>query len=230
MPGGGRGREGHRWRGTAARAAGTPTTRRPGTRGRGSRRGRRGPPFLTTGPARTAVSAGRSTSSPSMPDAPVRERVLDAAAEITAGTGWSTVTMAKVAARAGVSRQTVYNEYGGKPALGQAMVLRELDRFLTVVAHELDTHDDLVQAIRSTAEQTLCTARDNPLLNRVLASAHQVSAGTGGEADLLPFLTTDAQPLISAAKDVIATRLTRFPELRMTPAELDAAVDAIVRL
>ena len=165
-----------------------------------------------------------------MADRPVRERVLDATAAITVEHGWAAVTMAKVAGMAGVSRQTVYNEYGVKAALGQAMVLRELDRFLTVVGHELDTHDDLVDAIRSTAEQTLCTARDNPLLNRVLASAHQVSAGSGGEADLLPFLTTDAQPLITAAKDVIATRLTRFPELEMTPTELDAAVDAIVRL
>jgi AcrR family transcriptional regulator len=141
--------------------------------------------------------------------------------------------MAKVAGMAGVSRQTVYNEYGAKPALGQAMVLRELDRFLTVVGRELDTHDDLVDAIRSAAEQTLRLAQDNPLLNRVLASAHQVSAGAGGsgaEAELLPFLTTDAGPLIVAAKDVIAARITRFPDLGMTPSETDAAIDAIVRL
>ena len=76
---------------------------------------------------------------------PVRERVLDATAAITVEHGWASVTMAKVAGMAGVSRQTVYNEYGAKPALGQAMVLREVDRFLTVVAHELDTHDDLVR-------------------------------------------------------------------------------------
>jgi AcrR family transcriptional regulator len=167
-----------------------------------------------------------------MPDAPVRERVLDAAAEITAGTGWSTVTMAKVAARAGVSRQTVYNEYGGKPALGQAMVLRELDRFLAVVAHELDTHDDLVQAIRSTAEKILEAATENRLLHAVLASAHGVSTGTGSGSDneLLPFLTTDAGPLIAAARSVIAGRLVRFPDVGLSAARLDAAIDAIVRL
>jgi AcrR family transcriptional regulator len=163
----------------------------------------------------------------------VRERLVVAAAELTCESGWSAVTMGKVAARAGVSRQTVYNEYGAKPALGQAMVLRELDRFLTVVGRELDTHDDLVDAIRSAAEQTLRLAQDNPLLNRVLASAHQVSAGAGGsgaEAELLPFLTTDAGPLIVAAKDVIAARITRFPVLGMTQSETDAAIDAIVRL
>jgi AcrR family transcriptional regulator len=165
------------------------------------------------------------------PRRPVRERVLDAAASLTVEDGWAAVTMAKVAALADVSRQTVYNEYGAKPALGQAMVLRELDRFLAGVAHELDTHDDLVDAIRAAGEQTLSAARENPLLNRVLASAHSASAGgPGADNELLPFLTTDAGPLIDAAKEVIASRLPRFPDPGLAPAELDTAVDAIVRL
>ncbi|MDT7638460.1 MAG: hypothetical protein QOC83_2748 [Pseudonocardiales bacterium] len=164
-------------------------------------------------------------------DRPVRERLLDATAAVTVEEGWASVTMAKVAGLAGVSRQTVYNEYGAKSALGQAMVLRELERFLAVVGHELDIHDDLVEAIRSAAEQTLLLARSNPLLNRMLASAHNVSAGgPGADNELLPFLTTDAQPLIAAAKDVISQRLARFPDPGISPARLDAAVDAIVRL
>ena len=167
-----------------------------------------------------------------MHDAPVRERVLDAAAEITTTGGWSAVTMAKVGALAGVSRQTVYNEYGGKPALGQAMVMRELDRFLAVVGQELDAYDELVVAIRSAAEQILLTAQENRLLRAVLASAHGVSTGTGSGADneLLPFLTTDAGPLLAAARQVIAARLGRFPDLTVSARELDAAIDAIVRL
>ena len=99
------------------------------------------------------------------------------------------------------------------------------------MGHELDTHDDLVEAIRAAAEQTLLIAQGNPLLNRMLASAHSVSAGgPGAEAELLPFLTTDAEPLIVAAKEVISARIARFPDPGMTPGELDAAIDAIVRL
>jgi AcrR family transcriptional regulator len=163
---------------------------------------------------------------------PVRERVLDAATEITCATGWGDVTMAKVATMAKVSRQTVYNEYGAKPALGQAMVLRELDRFLAVVSHELENHDDLVEAIRAAARGALALAHENPLLHAVLASAHSVSAGSGpgSDNDLLPFLTTDAGPLIEAAKAVVVERLNRFPELGLSAAELDASVDAIIRL
>ena len=140
--------------------------------------------------------------------------------------------MGKVAARAGVSRQTVYNELGTKPALGQAMVLRELDRFLAIVERELDTHDDLVTAIRSAAEQILLMARGNPLLHALLASAHSVSRGNEAAStnDLLPFLTTDAQPLIEAATQVIDARVERFPELDLDPRRRTVAIDSIVRL
>ena len=156
------------------------------------------------------------------PGRPVRERILDATARVTCETGWGYVTMAKVANLAGVSRQTVYNEYGVKPALGQAMVLRELDRFLAVVAHELDTHDDLVEAIRAAADGILVMAQESSLLHTVLTSAHSVSSGgSGADNELLPFLTTDAEPLITAAKQVIVDRLGRFPDLGLSDAELD---------
>ncbi len=169
----------------------------------------------------------------------VRERLVEAAAGITCESGWSAVTMGKVAGRAGVSRQTVYNELGSKPALGQAMVLRELERFLAAVEEELDGHDDLVEAIRSAARRILVMARANPLLHAVLASAHTAApdgaggsgSSGGGSADLLPFLTTEAEPLIGAAKEVIARRVPgRYPDLGLDAAELDVAIDAIVRL
>ena len=50
---------------------------------------------------------------------PLRTRILDAAIEVVAESGWSGVTMIAVGERAGVSRQSVYNEIGSKPQLGQ---------------------------------------------------------------------------------------------------------------
>jgi AcrR family transcriptional regulator len=162
----------------------------------------------------------------------VRERLVAAAAELTTESGWASVTMGKVAARAGFSRQTVYNELGSKPALGQAMVLRELERFLAAVEEELDSYDDLVAAIRSAAERILRMARANPLLDAVLASAHGVTRGErGSDNELLPFLTTDAAPLISAAAAVIAERLPeRFPDTGLDEHEAEIAIDSVVRL
>ena len=49
-----------------------------------------------------------------------------AAARFTAEHGWGALTMGKLADLVGVSRQTVYNELGGKPQLAEAMVMREL--------------------------------------------------------------------------------------------------------
>jgi AcrR family transcriptional regulator len=167
-----------------------------------------------------------------LPGGGVRERLVAAAAELTTESGWASVTMGKVAARAGFSRQTVYNELGSKPALGQAMVLRELERFLAAVEEELDSYDDLVAAIRSAAERILRMARANPLLDAVLASAHGVTRGErGSDNELLPFLTTDAAPLISAAAAVIAERLPeRFPDTGLDDHEAAIAIDSVVRL
>lgn len=163
----------------------------------------------------------------------IKSRLIESASQITAERGWSAVTMSKVADRVGVSRQTVYNELGSKAALGQAMVLRELDRFLRVVTRELDSHDALVDAVRSASEQVLLMAQANPLLHAILTSAHGVTRGpdAGSSSDLLPFLTTDAEPVIEAAKAVIAGRIpARFPELSASPHEVDVAIDAMVRL
>lgn len=155
----------------------------------------------------------------------IRDRLINEAWQITCDTGWSDVTMAKLGGRVGVSRQTVYNELGSKPALGRALVLRELERFLAVVSAELDRHDDVVEAIRSASEQLLVMARENPLLRAVLSSAH------GGTNELLPLLTTQSEAVIQAATTVIADRIpARFPGLGLTQQELEVALDTIVRL
>lgn len=162
---------------------------------------------------------------PSSASLGIRGRLIDAAWQITCDTGWSEVTMAKLGGRVGVSRQTVYNEVGSKPALGRALVLRELESFLAVVSVELDCHDEVVEAIQSASEKLLMMARDNPLLRAVLSSAH------GGTNELLPLLTTQSEAVISAAARVIAERIPdRFPGLGLTQRELDVALDTIVRL
>ena len=44
----------------------------------------------------------------------LRDRLLEAAVELTTTAGWAKVTMARLADEVGVSRQTVYNEIGTK--------------------------------------------------------------------------------------------------------------------
>ncbi|MGW4277962.1 TetR/AcrR family transcriptional regulator, partial [Streptomyces seoulensis] len=53
-----------------------------------------------------------------------RESLLDAAYVALARLPWPAVRMVDVAAAAGVSRQTLYNEFGGKDGLARALVSR----------------------------------------------------------------------------------------------------------
>src|SRR4051812_8931868 len=103
----------------------------------------------------------------------MRERVIDAAVVLTTEHGWAHVTMGRLADAVGVSRQTVYNEIGTKPRLAEAMILRELDRFLGVVTVAFDAHaDDLVGAIRGASRAVLERSADNPLLHAIVSATH----------------------------------------------------------
>ena len=55
----------------------------------------------------------------------MREAMLSAAHGLAVARGWGAVRMGEVAQHVGVSRQTLYAEFGSKEALGQALVLRD---------------------------------------------------------------------------------------------------------
>lgn len=153
-----------------------------------------------------------------------RERLIEVAAELTRVGGWSTLTMAKLADRVGVSRQTVYNEIGSKPQLAEAMVMHELTAFLERVDAEFAAHpDDLVEAIRAAATSVLAMARTNPLLHAVLSASH------GAQSDLLPLLTTQVEPVIDAARLIVAGHLGNY-EITVPEERLGSLVDMVIRL
>jgi AcrR family transcriptional regulator len=153
-----------------------------------------------------------------------RQRIVSAAAQLTMRSGWSAVTMTRLAEEVGVSRQTVYNEIGSKQALAEAMILDELARFLALVHEAFDQHpDDVVESIRAAARGVLEMARGNTLLRAVVSATH------GADTELLPLLTTHAQPLLSTAKATVAERLAPF-SLPFDEHQLTAAIDVIVRV
>jgi AcrR family transcriptional regulator len=152
------------------------------------------------------------------------ERIVAAAAELTTEAGWAAITMTKLAERVGVSRQTVYNEIGTKPRLAEEMVLRELATFLTEVDRAFDAHpDDLVEAIRTACRGVLELAQDNRLLKAVVSATH------GADTELLPLLSTHAEPLLGTAKEVVRGRVAAY-DVALPAARLDAAIDLIVRV
>lgn len=154
----------------------------------------------------------------------LRERIVAEAAALTSEVGWAAVTMAALAARVGVSRQTVYNELGSKPALGEAMVLRELDRFLNVVGEAFDAHPgDLDGAIRAAVRAVLDLAAESALLRALATFTH------GGDTELMPLLTTRSDVLIGVASEMVLGRLEAY-DVELEPLRRRAAVDVVVRV
>ena len=159
-----------------------------------------------------------------VPALTTHERVVAAAAELTLEVGWAGVTMAKLAERVGVSRQTVYNEVGSKPRLAEEMVLAELAKFLAVVDLAFDEQpDDLIEAIPSASRAVLELARRNALLQAV------VSASYGAETELLPLLTSRNDALVMAATQTVQARVAAY-RIAIDERHLDAAIDMVVRL
>ena len=154
----------------------------------------------------------------------MRERVIDAAITLTTDDGWAHVTMARLAEAVGVSRQTVYNEVGSKPRLAEAMILHELERFLGLVTVAFDAHPtDLIAAIRDASRSVLEASQDNLLLRAIVSATH------GADTELLPLLTTHAGALLSTAKAVVVERVAPY-DVALSPPQLDAAIDAVVRV
>jgi AcrR family transcriptional regulator len=150
------------------------------------------------------------------------ERILAAAAELTAEVGWADVTMAALAERVGVSRQTVYNEWGSRDRLAEAMVLRELGAFLDRVDAGFDAHpSDLRAGTEAAIDNVLDLARTNPLLRAIVTATH------GAETELVPLLTTRADVVIAVASERVRDRLRMYVDA--DEAMLRTTADLLVR-
>lgn len=157
----------------------------------------------------------------------LRDRLLDAAAELTCAEGWAGVTMGRLAARVGVSRQTVHKEVGTRQALGQALVVREADRFLAGVREQMAAHPGgPVSGIGSAVEYTLRGAADNALLKAILSSP------LPGAEELLPLLAVRPEPVLQhAISAVLEHARTLYPDLAEAGQdELAPLIEIIVRL
>ncbi|MEU9120468.1 TetR/AcrR family transcriptional regulator [Streptomyces sp. NPDC048506] len=141
-----------------------------------------------------------------------RESLLDAAYTALTTRAWTAVRMVDVAAAAGVSRQTLYNEFGSKEGLARALVRRETDSYLSGVARALarggtaaaGTPGDAAARMVAAAAWTLRTARTNPLVRAAL---------TGCWGDRLP----DPEVAAASPAPVRARRPGGVPAQRTRP-------------
>lgn len=145
--------------------------------------------------AATATMGGVATVRTPYPQAArrlLRETLFGAARDELLRRSWSEITMADIAGAAGVSRQTLYKEFGSRDEFGQAFVIHEGERFLDEVEGAVRSHfDDPRAAIDAALGAFLHAAGEDPLV-RILLS----DDGGGG---LLPFVTTQGMPVVQWA-------------------------------
>jgi AcrR family transcriptional regulator len=128
----------------------------------------------------------------------LRQTVFDAARDQLGRRPWSEITMADIASGAGVSRQTLYNEFGNRNEFGFAFVIHEAERFMDDVEKAVLEHTDNPRAAVSAAfEHFLSAAGKDPLISVLLSDD-----GTGG---MLPFVTTRGLPVVQWASARLVT-------------------------
>lgn len=130
----------------------------------------------------------------------LRNSLLDGLRELLVQKDWAQVTMNDVARFAGVSRQTVYNEFSSRNGLAQAYALRLVDQFTEEIGTAVEqTPGDVEGAFTIGFAGFFASAGQDPMIASLLS----------GEAkpDLLKLITTDSAPLIESASANLDTLL-----------------------
>jgi AcrR family transcriptional regulator len=152
----------------------------------------------------------------------LRDSVLDAMRELLCSRDWSAITLADVARAAGISRQTIYNEFGSRQGLAQGYAMRLADRLAGAVEDAIyanvgNVYEAFLQGFRA----FFADSAADPLVISLLTGA--------AKPDLLQIITTDSGPIITHC----SARLTSsFMHSWVSASEEDAGMiaRAIVRL
>jgi AcrR family transcriptional regulator len=152
----------------------------------------------------------------------LRDSVLDAMRELLLTRDWSAVTLSDVARAAGISRQTIYNEFGSRQGLAQGYALRLADRLVDTVHAALDANvGDIHEALLQGFRRFFAESAADPLVISLLTGV--------AKPDLLQLITTDSAPIITRASQRL---VSAFNQTWVVISDADAGVisRAIVRL
>jgi AcrR family transcriptional regulator len=144
----------------------------------------------------------------------LRDTLLDAACHELQGRRWADITMADIALAAGVSRQTLYKEFGSRDEFAQVLLMRESTHFFASVEHAVRANlADPAAALAAAFDVFLTAAAENPLVRTIVH-------GEGNE-ELVALFTTQGKPIVeSASERLTAVMLAGWPEVEPAGAEL----------
>jgi AcrR family transcriptional regulator len=150
------------------------------------------------------------------------QRILDAALELVAGSGFRHLTMDDVARKARVGRMTVYRRFGGRQALIDALAVRECRRCLDTISASLDPADPMPERLASMFSATLRVIREHPLLERL--------ARVEPEA-LLQELTKDASAVFRLVHQFLSALISEGQATgELMPGDPDVLAEIGIRL
>ncbi|MDT5116670.1 MAG: hypothetical protein QOE30_2409 [Mycobacterium sp.] len=152
----------------------------------------------------------------------LRDSVLDAMRDLLLTRDWSAITLSDVARVAGISRQTIYNEFGSRQGLAQGYALRLADRLVDAIHAALDANvGNIYEAFLAGFRSFFAESASDPLVISLLSGV--------AKPDLLQLITTDSAPIITRASARLSLALT---QTWVATSDQDAGVlaRAIVRL
>ena len=152
----------------------------------------------------------------------LRDSVLDAMRELLLTQDWSAVTLSDVARVAGISRQTIYNEFGSRQGLAQGYALRLADRLVDAVQAAIDANvGNIYEAFLQGFRSFFAESAADPLVISLLTGV--------AKPDLLQIITTDSGPILTRASARLTSALSQS---WVAASDEDAGVlaRAIVRL
>jgi AcrR family transcriptional regulator len=129
-----------------------------------------------------------------------RDALLLRARELMIAGVWPQTPLADVAASAGVSRQTLYNEFRSRDGLAEAVAQQAAEVFRVGTLSAAQEQSDPVSAVTAAMSWAIETAATDPLIKAGL---------TDDAADLLPFLTYRSRQILLPVSTGIAAHLDR---------------------
>ncbi|MGN7779733.1 TetR family transcriptional regulator AlkX [Mycolicibacterium sp. 22603] len=152
----------------------------------------------------------------------LRDSILDGMREMLQVRDWSSITLTDVARAAGISRQTIYNEFGSRQGLAQGYALRLADRLVNAVDGAIANNiGQVYEAFLEGFRAFFLESASDPLVISLL----------NGEAkpDLLQIITTDSGPIISRCSQRL-TATFQNSWIKATDEDAGVLARAIVRL
>lgn len=152
----------------------------------------------------------------------LRDSILDGMRDMLLARDWSSITLSDVARAAGISRQTIYNEFGSRQGLAQGYALRLADRLVDAVADAIvgnvgNIHAAFLEGFRA----FFAESASDPLVISLLTGV--------AKPDLLQIITTDSAPIISRCSErLTATLMNSW--VRASEEDSGVLARAIVRL